>query len=346
MAGGARLVDLHQDGVGVAVERDRPDLLGVPGGVALDPVLLAAAGPVGAAARGEGAVQRLVVHPAEHEDLARVVLLGDGREESVGAALDAGGDGRVETAGGRGAGRAGHAPIVPRRARLPGRASTGRTAGGGRTLAGMSTHAKRERLLLADLLEAAGPEAQTLCNGWKTRDLAAHVVVRERRADAAGGILLGVLKNRLERVQAEFAAKPYEELIQLIRTGPPRMSPFGLKQLDEAANTVEFYIHAEDVRRAQPDWSQRDLDPVFADVLWSRTEKTARMMGRRSPVGLVLRRPDGQTAVAHKGAPVVTVTGEPGELLLFAAGRQDAARVELDGDKDALARLHTAELGL
>ncbi|MFD5872731.1 TIGR03085 family metal-binding protein [Streptomyces sp. NPDC060322] len=210
----------------------------------------------------------------------------------------------------------------------------------------MSTHAKRERLLLADLLEAAGPEAQTLCNGWKTRDLAAHVVVRERRADAAGGLLLGALKNRLERVQAEFAAKPYEELIQLIRTGPPRLSPFGLKQLDEAANTVEFYIHAEDVRRAQPDWSQRDLDPVFADVLWSRTEKTARMMGRRSPVGLVLRRPDGQTAVAHKGTPVVTVTGEPGELLLFAAGRQDAARVELDGDKDALARLHTAELGL
>ncbi|MEU5167846.1 MULTISPECIES: TIGR03085 family metal-binding protein [Streptomyces] len=210
----------------------------------------------------------------------------------------------------------------------------------------MSTHAKRERLLLADLLEAAGPEAQTLCNGWKTRDLAAHVVVRERRADAAGGIVLGVLKNRLERVQAEFAAKPYEELIQLIRTGPPRMSPFGLKQLDEAANTVEFYIHAEDVRRAQPDWSQRDLDPVFADVLWARVEKTARMLGRRAPVGLVLRRPDGQTAVAHKGAPVVTVTGEPGELLLFAAGRQDAARVELDGDKDALARLHTAELGL
>ncbi|GAA2954752.1 TIGR03085 family metal-binding protein [Kitasatospora cinereorecta] len=236
--------------------------------------------------------------------------------------------------------------IVPRRAGPSGCASTGRTAGAGRTLAGMSTHAKRERLLLADLLEAAGPEALTLCNGWKTRDLAAHVVVRERRADAAGGIVLGVLKNRLERVQAEFAAKPYEELIQLIRTGPPRMSPFGLKQLDEAANTVEFYIHAEDVRRAQPDWSRRELDPVFADVLWSRTEKTARMMGRRSPVGVVLRRPDGQTVVAHKGTPVVTVTGEPGELLLFAAGRQDAARVELDGDKDALARLRTAELGL
>ncbi|WP_371097971.1 TIGR03085 family metal-binding protein [Streptomyces sanglieri] len=210
----------------------------------------------------------------------------------------------------------------------------------------MSTHAKRERLLLADLLEAAGPEAPTLCQGWTARDLAAHVVVRERRPDAAGGVVLGVLKNRLDRVQAEYAAKPYEELIQLIRTGPPRMSPFGLKQIDEAANTVEFYIHTEDVRRAQPDWSRRELDPVFADVLWARAERTARLLGRKSPVGLVLRRPDGQTAVAHKGTPVVTVTGEPGELLLFAFGRQDAAAVGIEGDKEAVDRLHTAELGM
>ncbi|WP_405711718.1 MULTISPECIES: TIGR03085 family metal-binding protein [unclassified Streptomyces] len=210
----------------------------------------------------------------------------------------------------------------------------------------MSTHAKRERLLLADLLEAAGPEAPTLCHGWTTRDLAAHVVVRERRPDAAGGILLGALKNRLERVQAEFAAKPYEELIQLIRTGPPRFSPYAVKQVDEAANTVEFYVHTEDVRRAQPDWSRRELDPVFADLLWARAEKTARLLGRRSPVGLVLRRPDGQTAVAHKGTPVVTVTGEPGELLLFVFGRQDAATVGLEGDKEAVDRLHTAELGM
>ncbi|WP_093801311.1 TIGR03085 family metal-binding protein [Streptomyces sp. Wb2n-11] len=210
----------------------------------------------------------------------------------------------------------------------------------------MSTHAKRERLLLADLLEAAGPDAPTLCDGWKTRDLAAHMVVRERRADAAGGIMLGPLKARLERVQAEFAAKPYEELIQLIRTGPPRMSLYALKQVDEAANTVEFYVHAEDVRRAQPDWTPRELDAVFANALWSRIEKMARVLGRKSPVGMVLRRPDGQTAVAHRGTPVVTVTGEPGELVLFAFGRQDAARVELEGDKDAISRLQDARLGI
>ncbi|MFK0264979.1 TIGR03085 family metal-binding protein [Streptomyces angustmyceticus] len=210
----------------------------------------------------------------------------------------------------------------------------------------MSTHAKRERLLLADLLESAGPEAPTLCGNWSARDLAAHVVVRERRADAAGGILVKPLAARLERVRAEFAGRPYEELIRLIRTGPPRMSPFALKQLDEASNTVEFFVHAEDVRRAQPDWAPRELDTVFADALWSRIERMARVLGRKSPVGLVLRRPDGRTAVAHRGTPVVTVVGEPGELTMFAFGRQDAADVELDGDKEAVERLRSAKLGV
>ncbi|MFE5208346.1 TIGR03085 family metal-binding protein [Streptomyces sp. NPDC056600] len=210
----------------------------------------------------------------------------------------------------------------------------------------MSTFAKRERLLLADLLETAGPQAPTLCGEWTARDLAAHVVVRERRADAAGGILIKALADRLERVRAEFAAKPYEELIQLIRTGPPRMSPFSLKQVDEASNTVEFYVHTEDVRRAAEGWTPRELDPVFQDALWSRLERMARLLGRRAPVGLVLRRPDGRTAVANRGAPVVTVTGEPSELLLFAFGRQKVADVVLDGDPDAVAKAHTTPLGI
>jgi uncharacterized protein (TIGR03085 family) len=209
----------------------------------------------------------------------------------------------------------------------------------------MSTHAKRERLLLADLLDSSGPAAPTLCKGWTTRELAAHLVVRERRTDAASGIVIKPLAPRLERVMAEFAEKPYEELVQLIRTGPPRFSPFALKQVDEAANTVEFFLHTEDIRRARTDWTPREIDPVFADTLWKRLETAARIYGRKSPVGLVLRRANGQTAVARKGTPVVTVTGEPAELLLFASGRQDVARVELEGDKDAISKVEQAELG-
>ncbi|MFS4094160.1 TIGR03085 family metal-binding protein [Streptomyces sp. AF1A] len=211
----------------------------------------------------------------------------------------------------------------------------------------MSTFAKRERLLLADLLETVGPDAPTLCEGWRARDLAAHVIVRERRPDAAGGTLIKQLAPRLEKVMAEYTAKPYEELIQLIRTGPPRFSPFQLKQVDEAANIVEFYVHTEDVRRAQPDWSPRELDPVFQDALWSRLERTARLVARGVPTGLVLRRPDGQTAVAHRGTPVVTATGEPAELLMYVFGRQNAAKVELDGEADAIAKLHDSkQLGI
>lgn len=117
--------------------------------------------------------------------------------------------------------------------------------------------------------------------------------------------------------------------------------------MDEASNAVEFYVHAEDVRRAQEDWSPRTLDQVFSDTLWSRLEKSARVLGRKAPVGLVLRRPDGQTAVAHRGTPVVTVTGEPGELTMFVFGRQDAAKVETEGDKEAIERLQGAkQLGI
>jgi uncharacterized protein (TIGR03085 family) len=211
----------------------------------------------------------------------------------------------------------------------------------------MSTHAKRERLLLAELLETAGPDAPTLCEGWTTRHLAAHLVVRERRPDAAGGILVKQLAPRLERVMAEYTAKPYEELIELIRTGPPRFSPFSFKPVDELSNIVEYYVHAEDVRRAQPDWTARELDPVFQNVLWSRLERSARLMGRKVPTGLVLRRPNGQTAVAQRGTPVVTVTGEPSELLLFLYGRQSSAEVDLEGEENAIAKLRESkQLGI
>jgi len=210
----------------------------------------------------------------------------------------------------------------------------------------MSTHAQRERLILADLLESAGPGAATLCEGWTARDLAAHIVVRERRTDAAAGMLIPQLADRAERVRAEYAAKPYEELVHLVRSGPPKLSPFALKQIDEAANCVEFYVHAEDVRRAQPQWSPRVVDPVFSDVLWKRLERGARLLGRRSPVGLVLRRPDGRTVVAHRGAPVITVTGEPAELTLYLFGRQGAATVTTEGGAEAIATLESAKLGM
>src|SRR5690606_21737689 len=82
--------------------------LRVPGGLALDPVLLPGAAPVGGAARREGAVQRLVVHPPEHQHLPAVVLLHDRGHQPVGGAAEPVGDGGVE----------GHSPTIQRGRRV------------------------------------------------------------------------------------------------------------------------------------------------------------------------------------------------------------------------------------
>src|SRR5215218_1911725 len=84
VAGGAHLLHLHEQGVGVAVERRGSHVLHVPRGVALAPVLLAGSRPEGHAPFGEGAAHGLAVHPAEHQQLARVPLLDDGGHQPVG----------------------------------------------------------------------------------------------------------------------------------------------------------------------------------------------------------------------------------------------------------------------
>lgn len=210
----------------------------------------------------------------------------------------------------------------------------------------MSQYARRERSLMVDLLTEIGPDAPTLCEGWTTRDLAAHLVVRERRPDASAGLIVKPLAKRLDRVQAEYAGQPWEELVDLVRSGPGKWSPFAIPGADEAANTVEYFVHCEDVRRARPGWEPRPLDPGLTEALWRRLARTAGMMGRRAPVGLVLKRPDGQTAVARKGAPVVTVTGEPGELMLFMFGRQAHSVVTAEGAEADVAAVKAAKFGM
>jgi uncharacterized protein (TIGR03085 family) len=210
----------------------------------------------------------------------------------------------------------------------------------------MTHYARHERAALVQALRQAGPDAPTLCEGWTARDLAAHVVTRERRADAAAGIVVKALASRTARVQAEFAARPWEELLAMVAEGPSRRSVFALPAVDELANLIEFFVHCEDVRRARPGWEPRPLDADVAEALWRRLSGTARLTGRRSPAGLVLRRPDGQAVVARKGAPVVTVTGEPGELAVFTSGRQSHAVVQLEGPEAAVAAVRGAKLGV
>ena len=134
VTGRSVLVDHEEDGVAVAVEPHLTHLLDVSGRLALDPVVLAAAAPERAAAGGERAVQGLVVHPSDHQDVAAGGVLDNGGHEATGVALEARGHGRIEGA------HAHHCLRRPEEGQPP-------TAGTGRpsSRTGASTRRRRRR---------------------------------------------------------------------------------------------------------------------------------------------------------------------------------------------------------
>ncbi|MFD6567413.1 TIGR03085 family metal-binding protein [Micromonospora profundi] len=209
----------------------------------------------------------------------------------------------------------------------------------------MPRYARAERQSLADLLLALGPDAPTINEGWATRDLAAHLVLRERRPDAAGGLLLPPLRAYAERVRLQIAARPYPELVTQVRR-PPVWSPVSNPLTDELVNTVEFFIHHEDVRRAAPGWQPRELSNGLEATLWKRAAPLARMRLRRFPADLYVQAPGyGEISTGRGGEPLRLV-GAPGELTLFLSGRQRVARVQLDGPAASAQQLRNASLGM
>jgi uncharacterized protein (TIGR03085 family) len=156
------------------------------------------------------------------------------------------------------------------------------------------------------------------------------VLVRERQPWNAGGIVVPALAPMTERGMAGFDSTPWSAMVGDLRDGPPAWSPYRIGKVDEVANGAEFFVHHEDARRGGPGWEPRPADPVRDGQLWSLVTRMSRMLLRRSPVGVVARRPDGTSQVLRTGPGVVTLVGEPGELVLHLFGR-DAARVEIEG---------------
>jgi uncharacterized protein (TIGR03085 family) len=222
----------------------------------------------------------------------------------------------------------------------------------------MITVARRERHALCDTLSLLGERAPTLCEGWATRDLAAHLVMRESRPDGAAGVILPPLSGYTARVQARIAQTPWVDLIDRVRSGPPRWSPLRWDLADRLANTVEFFIHHEDIRRAQPDWSGRPLDPGLEHELEAALRRMARLLCRRVRAGLILAITSTDAAgapartgavrmiTAHKGSPTATLTGPPGELLLYLYGRRSHAAVEISGAPTAIASVESTKFGI
>jgi uncharacterized protein (TIGR03085 family) len=204
-----------------------------------------------------------------------------------------------------------------------------------------------ERAQLADLLDELGPDAPTLLAPWTTRDLAAHLVLREQASLAAPGLVLPGAWGRLaERRRTALARGSFPELVQTFRGGPPP-GFFRLGWVRRLPNLNECFVHHEDVRRA----NGRDprTYPVGMDAaLWRNVCTVPWFLARRlRGTGLELQWAGTDHVVTVRSSgPRARVSGPPGELLLYLFGRKDAARVELTGPAEAIEAVRSAHLGM
>jgi uncharacterized protein (TIGR03085 family) len=202
---------------------------------------------------------------------------------------------------------------------------------------------RSERNALCDLFTRVGPVAPTLCEGWTTTDLATHLVVRERKPLAALGLVLSPLAATLQKTMAATAAaNSYEKLVAMVRSGPPSV----LRPFDAAMNMNEYFIHHEDVRRGSGDTTPRPVADIadVEEILWSSLGRGRyKVLGS---TGLDLVHVDGRVAHARPGTTTATLTGRPGEMVLYLSGRKSAAQVELGGPSEAVAALRDARFGI
>lgn len=206
--------------------------------------------------------------------------------------------------------------------------------------------ARTERAALADLFDQVGPDQPTLCEGWQTLDLLIHLLVRERDPLGAVGERVPPLHSFTEKAADGYRTRDWAELVQTYRSGPPAWNPTGWGPVDELFNGGEMFIHHEDVRRGRPGWQPREMSPEdtkeLAGIVRSPTSKLAL---RKARAGIVVRMPGAEPVTLRKAEPVVTLAGEPGEIVIWASGR-DAVRVDFDGDPAAVDELRRMPRGI
>lgn len=203
-----------------------------------------------------------------------------------------------------------------------------------------------ERASLADDFISFGPDAPTILPGWGAQDLLEHLIVREQRPDLALGVLVPVhaISDWAEAERAKLRELDWAEQVERFRSGPPRFSP--VRGIDRLMNTGEYVVHHEDLLRARPGWSPRDLGEPAERELWG----SVRHMGRgliHAEADITLVSPLGGVRVPSKRSHgAVRVTGKPSELLLWSFGRDRVARVDVQGEPAAITALNAGRRGV
>jgi uncharacterized protein (TIGR03085 family) len=206
----------------------------------------------------------------------------------------------------------------------------------------------QERSELCDLFDELGPSGLTLIEGWTAHDLAAHLVLRERDPVAGPCLVLpGSFERFAERRRARLARdQNFTWLVARIRSGPP-IGFFRIGWVRALANLNEFFVHHEDVRRANGR-GPRSLTPAMDAALWRNVRRGSRFLSRRlRGCGLEIEWAGaGERATVQAGEPMARLIGLPGELLLYIFGRQSAAQVEVSGAPDVVAAVQRTHFGM
>lgn len=205
--------------------------------------------------------------------------------------------------------------------------------------------ARRERDALCDTALVLGEDAPTLCDPWTAKDLVCHLLARERSPLAGIGIVVPPLSGLSEHAMGRLARKDFRVLVERLRGHG--FTPMSLPPVDKLFNTVEYFVHHEDLRRAQKGWEPRELDVADRDELWRPVTGFGGRFLKDAPVPVVATRTDtGGTVTLRKGEDPVVVSGPPEEILLFLFGRDETTGLVFEGDDEAVAAVRRADRGI
>ena len=209
----------------------------------------------------------------------------------------------------------------------------------------MTSLAQTERAALCDTALQVGEDQPTLCEGWDVKDLVVHLLVREGSIGAVG-IAVPKLEKLTERSSRRIGSRDFSVLVERLRKGPPRFSIYSLPKADPMLNSLEYLVHHEDIRRAQPSWTARALGDDVEKTVWSMAKTAGKGLTRGMSVGVVAENATtGSKVTLSSGSPEATVRGLPSEVMLYLFGRKEQADVELLGDDEAVAALSDKSLG-
>ena len=177
----------------------------------------------------------------------------------------------------------------------------------------MESMSRTERAALCNTALEAGEQAPTLCGIWTVKDLVIHLLVRERDPIGAAGILVPRLEELTNRAERRLSGQDFSSLVERVRRGPPRWSPMSLPLLDGALNTLEYFVHHEDIRRAAPGWKPRELTDREHKTLWKALSVAGKGLVRPSRVPVEMRWPGDteRSTTLCKGVEPAVVSGVP-----------------------------------